>query len=253
MQRGLLPERLPEVEGYQSGALFRPCRQLGGDFYDALRRNGGVYCLLADISGHGTHSALSAMLLKAVFDEACQDADEPADILCGMNSRLHRFLPRDLYACAMVVRLRPDPELRLANAGIPHPFLLRAGGQVEETAASGMPLGMFGELDATAFDSRSVRLASGDTLLLATDGLGEVRDGDGVFFQDGPLQAALAQQAGKEPACVIETMFDHVRATGRTSTSRRHHDDGVPSDLSSRRRHSQQPEPTSGRPSTERL
>ncbi|MBI1354619.1 MAG: SpoIIE family protein phosphatase [Acidobacteria bacterium] len=210
VQRSLLPERLPEVEGFQAGALFRPCRQLGGDFYDAIRRNGAVYGLLADVSGHGTHSALSAMLLKAVFDEACQDAQEPAEILVGMNNRLHRFMPRDLYACAMVARIAPGEPIRLANAGVPHPFLIRADGRVEETAVSGMPLGMFADLDATAFDTRSVTLEAGDTLLLATDGLGEVRNADGVFFQDGPLRETLSQQTGKEPACVVESLFDRV-------------------------------------------
>jgi len=211
IQRGLLPEHLHAVEGYEAGAFFRPCRHLGGDFYDSIRKDGRAFCLVADVSGHGAHSALSAMLLKAVFDEACQDADEPAEILAGMNGRLHRFLPAELFACALVARL--DGEgLELANAGIPHPFILRADGKIEEKPISGMPLGMFADLDASAFDSRPIELDSGDLLLVATDGLGEVRNAEGRFFQDGPLRETLAGLVGKEPGCVVEELFEKAAA-----------------------------------------
>jgi serine phosphatase RsbU (regulator of sigma subunit) len=211
IQRGLLPERLPTLDGWEAGAIFRPSRQLGGDFYDGLENDGRAFYLVADVSGHGAHSALSAMLLKAVFDEVCRSADEPAAILAGMNARLHRFLPSELFACALVVRVDSD-GVKVGNAGIPHPFVLRADGAIEEKPISGMPLGMFEDLDAASFDSRMVDLDSGDTLVIATDGLGEVRDGEGRFFQDGPLRVALAQVHGKEPGCVVEQLFEKATA-----------------------------------------
>ncbi len=209
IQRGLLPDHLPAIEGYRTGAFFRPCRHLGGDFYDAIEKDGKVYFLVADVSGHGAHSALSAMLIKAVFDEACQDADAPAEILSGMNGRLHRFLPAELFACALVVRL-DGQGLRLANAGIPHPFVLRADGAIEEKPISGMPLGMFADLEAASFDCRPIELASGDTLILATDGLGEVRDADGRFFQDGPLRETLAALQGQDPEPMVKGLFERA-------------------------------------------
>lgn len=211
IQRGLLPEHLPTLEGYEAGAIFRPSRQLGGDFYDALENDGRVFYLVADVSGHGAHSALSAMLLKAVFDEVCRSSEEAAAILAGMNRRLHRFMPTELFACALVVRV--DAEgVQVGNAGIPHPFILRADGVIEEKPISGMPLGMFEDLDAASFDCRALNLDSGDTLLIATDGLGEVRDSEGRFFQDGPLREALAEVGGKDPGCVVEELFEKAAA-----------------------------------------
>lgn len=209
IQRGLLPESLPVLEGYEAGAFFRPSRHLGGDFYDAIASGGRVHYLVADVSGHGAHSALSAMLLKAVFDHACDDADEPAEILAAMNSQLHRFLPAELFACALVARV-DQTGVKVGNAGIPHPFLLRAGGGIEEKPISGMPLGMFNELEPSAFDSRAVEMDAGDTLLLATDGLGEVRNEANVFFQDGPLRQALDELQGAEPARLVEKLFERV-------------------------------------------
>ena len=211
VQRELLPIELPLPDGFEAAARFEPSHHLGGDFYDAaVCENGDVVFLVADVSGHGTHAALSSMLLKAVFHEAARRASGPAEMLREMNARLFRFLPRGMYACAAVAWFRPEGggKLCLANAGLPRPFVIRAKGRVDELPLSGMPLGMFAQTLDAGHDSMTVTLEPGDMTLLASDGIGDIRDGDGRFFQDIGLTAAIGELAGSEPKQAIDRLLE---------------------------------------------
>ncbi len=206
VQRGLLPQRLPEREGFEFAARFQPSRWLGGDFYDFCEKGEDCVGLLADVSGHGAHAALTSMLLKAVFHECVRLADSPERLLEEMNQRLYKFLPREMFACASVFWITPGGA-RLANGGLPYPFVLRAGGGIDELPVAGLPLGMFADSEVRPYDAWEVDLARGDTLLLASDGLGEVRDAADRFFQDGCLRRALENLRGRGASEVVDGLL----------------------------------------------
>ena len=211
VQRGLLPARLPEIAGFEIAARFEPCRRLGGDFYDICEKNGETVILLADVSGHGAHAALSSMLIKAVFHECVRLADRPHVLLEEMNTRLHKFLPREMFACATALWIG-ESGLQLANGGLPYPFVLRADGAIDEPPIAGLPLGMFAESDLRPYDSRELALGSGETLLLASDGLGDVRNEDGRFFQDGRLRESLAAHRESCAGSLVEGLLGDAAA-----------------------------------------
>ena len=208
VQRSLLPTEAPSTPEHDFASHFEPSSALGGDFYDAVDTGDRTVFLLADASGHGVQSALSSVLLKASFQEAAQRVDEPGELLSRMNSSLHRFMPTGMYACAALIWIEPgESNLRLANAGLPHPRVLRAGkDQVDELPLDGMPLGLFGESLRGAHDIGSVALEPGDTLLLATDGLGEARDGGGRFFADVRVDGLLAELIDKPVQDILDSL-----------------------------------------------
>ncbi|MCB1021025.1 MAG: SpoIIE family protein phosphatase [Bryobacterales bacterium] len=190
VQRRLLPERMPRCKDFEIAARFEPSDWLGGDFYDVCEKDGELILLLADVSGHGAHAALTSMLLKAVFHECVRLSDGPQQVLEEMNQRLYLYLPPEMFACAAVLWIGPDAEMRLANGGLPYPWVVRRQG-LDELPVAGLPLGMFADSEMRPYESRTLRLEAGETLLLASDGLGEVRDAEGRFYQDQRLRAAL--------------------------------------------------------------
>jgi serine phosphatase RsbU (regulator of sigma subunit) len=208
VQRSLLPEAMPEIEGFCLTGFYEPCAALGGDYYDIFEKAEAFVILLADVSGHGVPAALSSMLLKASFQEAAARADGPVHLLEEMNVRLARFLPSSIYACASSLWIAPGKPLRIANAGLPYPIVLRAASErVDELAMSGVPLALLPEAISNAYDYREVELRSGDVLLLSSDGLGDIRSPKGGFFHDGPLYQALADARGKSGRAVIEGLM----------------------------------------------
>ena len=71
LQRSLLPERLPRIEGMEIAARYLPAGRgaaIGGDWYDALeRRDGRVALVVGDVVGHGLRAAAVMGQLRNAF------------------------------------------------------------------------------------------------------------------------------------------------------------------------------------------
>jgi serine phosphatase RsbU (regulator of sigma subunit) len=216
VQQSLFPTEFPSVEGFRFSSFYRACRTLGGDYYDIALNNRQAVLLVSDVSGHGIQAALVSMLLKAIFHDAAARATDPTELLTQMNLRLYRFLPENMFAAAIVVWLEQrTARLRLASAGLPRPFVLRPSKQrLDEIPVCGIPLGMFGSDGPVCFDTNEVNLAPGDTLLMTSDGLGEISANDDEFFQDKQLKLALRELLDRDPNQVIQGLFERAGTFG---------------------------------------
>lgn len=200
VQQSLLPPRPPEIAGFRCGAYYRPCRLLGGDFYDFYQGDGNAVLLVADVSGHGVQAALTSMLLKATFQDAAESVREPGGFLEKMDAALHRFLPSGMFVAAACLWFEDGQSaVRLSNAGLPYPFVLRSGERrLDEIPARGLPLGLLAGGGLTPYETHHVHLGIGDLLMVASDGLGEIRNSGGEFFQDSQLRSTLTAQSGRD-------------------------------------------------------
>ncbi len=210
VQRSLLPEAIPDAGDLRFTCLYQPCHEIGGDFYGLKEAGDRSILLLADVSGHGVQAALTSMLLKAIFEEACNRTQSALELVGSMNGALHRYLPSSMYAAATIAWMEgtgDEGRLQLVNAGLPYPFLLRAGeDRVDELPISGMPLGIFGKGGPAAFDQKELELARGDVLLLASDGLGDVQGEGDECFQDRRLREVLRELNGHPGEKLIQEL-----------------------------------------------
>lgn len=210
VQQSLLPEEPPQIDGYRVAWTFRPSSALGGDFYDVGQAETMTVILLADVSGHGIQAALTSMLLKASFQEAARTAATPGDLLQRMNASLHRFLPSGIYACAGLICIGSSGRLTVANAGLPHPRVVRANGSVDELPLNGIPLGMMADCCQSLRDQAEVEMSAGDLLIFATDGLGEACNGSGDTFETSRLEETLAKLNDAAPEAVLQSLADQA-------------------------------------------
>lgn len=219
VQKSLLPDEPPRIDGYQVGWTFRPSSTLGGDFYDVAQAEGRTVILLADVSGHGIQAALTSMLLKASFQEAALTTATPRDLLERMNAGLYRFLPSGIYACAGLVCVASNSDgVVVANAGLPHPRVVRANGRVDELPLDGIPLGMMAECPQSLRDQTEVEMSAGDLLAFATDGLSEASNGADVDFESSGLEEAVAKLREAAPDAAVQSLADQAIAfTGSDS------------------------------------
>ena len=186
LQRSLLPDELPVVEGiglagrYNAGAVGL---EVGGDWYDAVRRpDGVVHITVGDVAGRGVSAAVlmgSSQLLPGARVRAhlARRDRPPPD-----SAR-----PRDGMATATFLALDPyTGELRYSSAGHPPPLLLDAvSGEVTLLdEASAPPLGW---MDTRTISEARLTLRSRMTLLAYTDGLVERR---GLDIDEGIERAA---------------------------------------------------------------
>jgi len=174
IQRKLLPATLPQIEGCELSASWQPAAGVGGDCYDAVAFSQRRLALsIADVVGKGIPAALLMANLQAAVrafagettgaGALCQQVNQ---ILCG-NIAEGRFI--SFFYCIV------DTEagtLTYANAGHYSPILVRTDGSVERLTTGGPVLGIFND---AAYEQRQVRIASGDRVVLFTDGITDVR------------------------------------------------------------------------------
>ncbi len=217
VQRSLLPDVSGPVGPFGLTSLYLPCEILGGDLFDLAWRRDCAVLLVADVMGHGVEAALIAMLVKAAFQQAAEATGEPGDLLVHMNARLRRMLPPRVYVAAAVARLELDgPGIRLANAGLPHPFLLHARERkVEELRLDGRPLGLLGGPAGATPRVLRLTLDAGDVLLLSSDGIGCIEGACGHCFEDCRLRPVLAEVAGRAGRDVVDRLAAQAVEFGR--------------------------------------
>jgi phosphoserine phosphatase RsbU/P len=170
IQRQLLPTGARNVPGLDLATCYSPARELGGDFYDLLPYGEGrLGFALGDVSGKGTAAALYGSLAIGVLREhSSAHICPPAELLAMLNTRLRApRLDARFVAMLFAVYDARSRSLAIANAGTPHPLLVRDG-VVQDIRIEGIPLGLFPEVK---YDELSLELRPGDVVLFASDGV----------------------------------------------------------------------------------
>ena len=198
LQRGLLPPRLPEMEGWAAAAMYRPAgavNEVGGDFYDAFEYADGWMVVVGDVVGRGARAASLTALARYTVRTAGMLTGDPRIALGMLDWALRN---RGDAICSAVILVLPRGELdqagvEVVSAGHPPALLLRGDG-IEELPFGG-PL--LGALESPEWAIHRVELRPGDQLVLYTDGVTDARGRHGRFGTR-QLRARLAGVASPE-------------------------------------------------------
>lgn len=189
VQMALLPERLPEVPGWELHGGNSPSRGVSGDLFKVVERTpGGEYAVfLADVSGKGIGAALLTASLEALI-AAQIELGTPPDQACGLVSRLlFERTPPEKYATGFLGLLDAGTgALRYASAGHNPGLLVHGDGTTEWLQPTGMPLGL---MPVGGYGAVEIMLAAGDTVVLYTDGITEANNPEDEEFGEQRLEA----------------------------------------------------------------
>jgi sigma-B regulation protein RsbU (phosphoserine phosphatase) len=207
VQQHLLPSSTPWAHGIQIGVASLPARQLGGDFYDFLRYPGGeVGIAVGDVAGKGTSAALyGAFAVGALREVAAHSCPCPSELLERMNERLRGLdVRRRFLAMTFAVYEPENRRLRVANAGLPYPLLLRDG-HASELKLSGVPLGLLAESE---YSETELNLQAGDVVVLHSDGLTEARNPAGEELGAERLLRTLEERSDAPAEALARALLD---------------------------------------------
>jgi len=211
IQMALLPDRLPEVAGYQLLGRNVPSRGVSGDYFVVLEREGGAECVLmvADVSGKGIAASLLTASLEALAAGPLEDGRPPEEICRRLSRLLYRRTPPERYATVLLAILEPATgRLCYANAGHNAGLLIRTSGEVVELRPTGMPIGLTEDAD---YHAGEAALEPGDLLVLYTDGITEALDPDDEEYGLPRLRAFCVEHRGlplEELATRLEADLD---------------------------------------------
>ena len=207
IQVALIPEKLPQPDGYELAGFNAASRAVSGDLYKAEMRRDGRDCvlMLADVSGKGISAALLTASLEALSAGPIEVGLEPDDICGKLSRRLHARTSAERYATAFLGVLDSDRHLlRYANAGHNPALLLGAGGETRQLGATGVPLGL---LPTAEYAMDEVALAPGDVVVIYTDGVTEATNPEAEEYGTRRLEA-MVRKAGAASAAEIIARVD---------------------------------------------
>jgi serine phosphatase RsbU (regulator of sigma subunit) len=172
IQMRLLPESLPDVEGYQLAGGSTPSKQVGGDYFDFIPLpDGRLGVAVADVSGKGIPAALLMSNLQASLQGQVLHEAPVTEVVERMNDLLARSTDAHMFATFFYGVLEPETGRVVGvNAGHEPPLVVRADGTLETLPPGGLILGM---LPGQGYAECRATLEPGDSLILYTDGITE--------------------------------------------------------------------------------
>ena len=206
IQEALLPAEMPSLPGYRVYGANTPSLGVSGDYFQVVGRPQAEECvvLLADVSGKG----IAASLITAYLDALCccilDSGLSPGESFKDISRRLHLRTPTDRFATSFLGFLDlPTGGLRFASAGHDPAILLRKDGEVEWLERTGIPLGLFPDMD---YETSEVCLEPGDTLVLYSDGLTEAANPEEEEFGRERLAEVCRENRSQPPETIAASI-----------------------------------------------
>ena len=207
IQSSVLNRRAPPY----LGAVLRPAREVGGDFYDFHEQDGMLYFSIGDASGKGIPAALFAFLADAGFRLSADMGLPPDEIVARINALLCKDNDTCMFVTLFVGRLElATGKLEYCNAGHPPLVVVKPDGTVELLATKRNVAA--GTMEGYRYAKETATFAPGTRLLVYTDGVTEAERKDHAQYGDGRLLAFASAHAKDSPADLVGSLVGDLDA-----------------------------------------
>jgi sigma-B regulation protein RsbU (phosphoserine phosphatase) len=205
LQRVLIPDANPEIEGIEAAVKLRPAREISGDIYDIFeQKDGQTVIAVGDVSGKGAAAALYGGLMSGLLRTLAPRRRRPAELMKALNDALIERKVDARYVTLGVLLWDPATrQIVMSNAGAIPPMICR-GAEILKLRVEGVPLGL---LDARDYEEITFQAQSGDTILLYSDGITDHLNASGVEFGRGRLAQSVRTHCALSAEALIDEIF----------------------------------------------
>jgi PAS domain S-box-containing protein len=216
LQQMMLPrdEDMRKIAGLDISCFMEPAAEVGGDYYDVVSKDGGVFFGIGDVTGHGLESGVIAIMVQTAV----------RTLLASGQYESRKFfdvLNRVIYDNAR--RMNCDRNLTLSllhyqdglvtvSGQHEEVLVVRSNGVLErhDTLNLGFPLGLEEDISSLIGEAR-VPLQSGDVMVVYTDGITEAINCAGVTFGIERLSEAVRTSHGQPADAIREAVLSSLR------------------------------------------
>jgi sigma-B regulation protein RsbU (phosphoserine phosphatase) len=237
LQQSLVRERYRDFGTGAASLMLHSSGHVGGDLVGHYRISDHKIGLFAiDVSGHGVSSALVTARLAGYLSSSSPEQNialkalpdgghtylSPAEVVAQLNKIVFSEMETEHYFTMLlaVIDLQTG-VVQLAQAGHPHPILLRHGEKIEKIGSGGLPVGL---IEGAMFEGFETNLNIGERLLILSDGVIECPDQNGELLGDEGLERLLTDLHDQPTETLLETL--HCRLDAMTAGA------GLPDDVS---------------------
>ena len=205
LQLSMLPKELPKLPNLQIAAYMRTATEVGGDYYDyILKENGELNIGFGDATGHGLQAGTMITLMKGFFTSDAAKLD-PQAFMNNCNSMIKEIKLGRILMSFGLLRIT-DSKLLITSAGMPPVYYYnKSQKKTEEILIQGTPLGAIRNFTYKVIEKK---IKSGDTILMLTDGLPELRNKHDEMFNYARIKRKFNKIAEKDPEEIIDNLVE---------------------------------------------
>ena len=192
---GILPRELPRVRGLEMASLFLPAPTQSGDFHEVVRLTGErVGVVLAHVRSTAADTRLFIALTRSVLASFAERLAsgmrvDPLDVVLRINGYVRSELTSTTASLVFAVIDPRSGTVHYVNAGHSPPVILGPDGIRTVLIPTGPAIGAASD---GAFARETTELTPGDCLLIHSDGVIEVQNGNGAIFSEQRLHELLS-------------------------------------------------------------
>lgn len=200
IQQAIFPKHPPEVEGLEIEAKSVPAKEVGGDYFDFLpafpENKNRMGFIIADAAGKGLPGTLYMTRSRSIFKVIASEANCPGETLSRSNAHIASDTSSQNGMFITVLYLIYDQDtqkMTYANAGHYHPIWYQSNKKkFGELHTAGIPIGIS---SGQQYSEETLQLASGDILVMYTDGVIEARAENAEMFGINRLREIISQNS----------------------------------------------------------
>jgi len=203
IQQRLMAVTIPDVPFARLSGRNLSCKEIGGDFFDAVQTEDGLAVVLADVSGKGVSAAMLAHTLQGMIYSQLIARMPLKELVTAVNRFFTEKHIGEKYATLLVARIHANGEMEYVNCGHVPPLLV-SGQQVTRPKHGNVPVGL---LKDAIYESDHCHLGRGDRFIMVTDGVTEAENAHGEFFDDPRLESVAGNNGSLEDIFRAVTEF----------------------------------------------
>ncbi|HEY1333459.1 MAG TPA: GAF domain-containing SpoIIE family protein phosphatase, partial [Myxococcaceae bacterium] len=214
LQHSLLPRSLPKIKGFEASSRFLAAGEayeVGGDFYDVFRTGSRNWtAVIGDVCGKGPEAASLTALARYTVRTASAPDRAPSEVLRTLHDSISAERTDFRFCTAALARIhapsngKGETRVTVALGGHPLPLILRKNGKVDPVGRPGTLLGV---LPSPVLADAEATMGVGDSLILYTDGVLDVRDSS-ERGDPGWIAGEVGKLAGRSADEIAEALAD---------------------------------------------
>jgi len=220
IQQDFLLSSLPLSPSYDASAFSRPALEVGADWYDMIDIDNYAIIVVADVCDKGIPSALYMSVFRSLIRSKLVDrigsiksSSDASSAISDAIGQTNTYMATNQNSSMMFATLfiaainKTSGNMHFICAGHESPFLVSLAGEKLLDSISGPAIGLFPGVPYTVYDAQ---LQPGDTLVVYSDGLIDLRNPDDISWGIGRLRALLSTTRVVSSSQILSTIVEHA-------------------------------------------
>lgn len=198
VQHMLIPDTLPNEKNFALSKIYMPHSNVGGDYLDYIKFSENRFAIcIADISGKGVAAALLMANFQALIQNLIYQYRDLETFVFALNQSVYRITKADKFITFFIAEIDTEKgSVRYINAGHYPPVMIN-NGKIRKLDQGSTFIGAFEKLPEI---KEEIIIIEGETTILSfTDGLAELQDEKGSYFDDEKIETFVKENESDSP------------------------------------------------------